>query len=270
MTIVERTDMMSVAGEQLQVRLLHPQVLEDSDKAPMLIFLHEALGCIEQWRDFPEALVGATGLPALIYDRCGFGGSQPLAVPRGLDYMQREVASLDALLTAYAVATPLLVGHSDGATLALLYAAAFPERPQAVISEAAHLFVEDETLVGIRDAVERWRTTDLPAKIERFHGVKASQVFSAWTETWLNPDFREWNIEAEMKHIRCPVLAMQGVDDDFGTERQLQAIRSGVSGPCRTRLLPACGHTPHREARDEVLAEMTDFIAELGRFNTVA
>ena len=265
MKITDRTFMVSAAGEQLQVRLLKPESLVPDDSTPTLVLLHEALGSIAQWRDFPEALVKTTGLPTLIYDRCGFGGSQPIETPRGLDYLAREVESLDHLLSACAVTKPLLLGHSDGATIALLYAATFPERPLAVISEAAHLFVEEETLTGIKAAVERWRTTDLRQKLARYHGANADKVFFAWTETWLDPAFREWNVEVQIKHIVCPILAIQGEDDEFGTVQQVDSITALVSGSCQIRMIAACGHTPHYEAKDVVLAEMTNFIGDLSR-----
>lgn len=263
MTNDEGTGMMTVAGEQLQVRTFRPPGA--ASDGPTLVLLHEALGSIAQWRDFPAALVEATGLPALLYDRCGFGGSQPLAAPRGRDYLAKEVDRLETLLQICKVSQPLLVGHSDGATLALQYAATFPGRPLAVISEAAHLFVEEETLAGIRAAVQRWQTTDLRQRLARYHGDKADAVFAAWTDTWLDPEFHAWNIEALMPRVTCPVLAIQGEDDEFGTARQLEAICAGVSGPCRSRLIATCGHIPHHQARSAVLAEMSAFIGDLPR-----
>jgi len=263
MTIVDRTFMVTAAGERLQVRQLQPEGLVAEANSATLVFLHESLGCIAQWRDFPQALVESTGLPALVYDRCGFGGSQSLAVPRGLDYQEREVESLHDLLHVCAVTSPLLVGHSDGATLSLLYAATFPEHPLAVISEAAHLFVEEETLAGIRSAVERWHTTDFRERLMRSQGEHTDRVFSAWTETWMDPAFRNWSIVARMSDVSCPVLALQGEEDEFGTIKQLESISASVGGTCRTRLIPDCGHIPHRETQVEVLAEMTDFITAL-------
>lgn len=257
--------MVTAAGERLQVRLLRPLHLDPEDESPTLVLLHEALGCIAHWRDFPDALARATGLPVLLYDRCGFGGSQPLEVPRGMNYHEREVESLHGLLDVCAVKRPILVGHSDGATVALLYAATFPQRPLAVISEAAHLFVEEETLAGIRAAVGLWHTTDFRDRLMRYQGEHTDRVFSAWTETWLDPEFRGWTVEARMHNLTCPVLAIQGEDDEFGTERQLLAICSTVAGPCRRRLIPACGHNPHREAGAKVLEEINDFLEELLR-----
>lgn len=263
MALSEQMKMVTAAGERLQVRLLRPDGCEPEENRPTLVFLHEALGSITQWRDFPDALVESTGLPALVYDRCGFGGSQVLDVPRGLNYLEREVEVMHDLLEVCCVRKPLLVGHSDGASLALLYAATFPERPLAVISEAAHLFVEDETLAGIRNTVELWQTTDLRDRLLRYQGEHTDRAFAAWTVTWLDPAFRGWTIEAHMKKVFCPVLALQGEADEFGTVKQLDAIGASVAGPCRCRLLPVCGHTPHREARAEVLEAMTDFVEEL-------
>ena len=231
MTIVDRTFMVTAAGERLQVRQLQPEGLVAEANSATLVFLHESLGCIAQWRDFPQALVEATGLHDLLH--------------------------------VCAVIRPLLVGHSDGATLSLLYAATFPEHPLAVISEAAHLFVEEETLAGIRSAVERWHTTDFRERLMRSQGEHTDRVFSAWTETWMDPAFRNWSIVARMPDVSCPVLALQGEEDEFGTIKQLESISASVGGTCRTRLIPDCGHIPHRETQVEVLAEMTDFITAL-------
>ncbi|AMV70452.1 alpha/beta hydrolase [Desulfuromonas carbonis] len=255
--------MMTVLAERLQVQWFRPQQAAGTATQPTVVLLHEALGSIAQWRGFPQTLADATGLPVMAYDRCGFGGSQALMAPRGLDYLDRELASLDALLSACDIQRPLLFGHSDGATLALLYAAAFPERPLAVISEAAHLFVEEATLAGIRAVVQRWQNSDLCQRLSRYHGAKAETVFATWAETWLDPAFRSWNVEAQMAAVRCPVLALQGENDEFGTVRQLQAVVDGVGGRCRSCLLADCAHVPHRQAEAEVLAEVCDFLGEL-------
>lgn len=261
MTHDERTFQVTVAGETLQVQRITPPAVEEEGMT--LVLLHEALGSIAQWRDFPVALVQATGLPALVYDRCGFGQSQPLPAPRELPYLEREVASLKALLELCDVKRPLLVGHSDGGTLALLFAAAFPGQVEAIISEAAHLFVEDQTLVGIREVVARWEQGDLKQKLERYHGDKTEQVFRAWAGTWLEPGFRSWNIEALMADVTCPVLAIQGCDDRFATVRQLDAICDGLAGRAERCLIEACAHAPHHEARATVLEHVTTFIAGL-------
>lgn len=261
MSIKDNTFKVTVAGEELNVRYLCP---EGNDNArTTLVLLHEALGSVIQWRDFPEVLLDITGLPVLLYDRCGFGESQSLTEPRGLDYFEREVSSLELLLRACEVDKPILLGHSDGATIALLFAATYPERISAVISEAAHLYVEDETINGITEVVKRWETTDMRQKLERYHGKKAENVFRAWADTWLNPLFRDWTIEARMPEVTCPVLAIQGVDDEFGTEQQLQTISSRISGPCRSSVINACGHIPHHQARAAVLDEITAFLGDV-------
>lgn len=229
--------------------------------APTLVFLHEALGCTAMWKDVPEQLSGMTGLPALIYDRHGHGKSGALAGPRDPDYLDRESFEiLPAILEACGVADPLLVGHSDGGSIALLYASRYPAR--AVVTEAAHVFVEDVTLAGIRDAVDAWRATDLEQKLARYHGTKTGALFTAWAETWLSDDFVSWNIEAALPGITCPALIIQGEGDEYGTRRQVEAIAGGVSGPARTLLLPDCRHVPHLQAADRVLPAIADFIAD--------
>jgi pimeloyl-ACP methyl ester carboxylesterase len=262
MQIDEITSMATVDGEKLNIRKLTPIGVKKS--SPTLVFLHEALGSVAQWRDFPEALVSRCSLPALLYDRCGFGNSQPLQVSRGLDYLAREVVCLKAVLDRYHIEKAVLVGHSDGATLALLFAASCPERVSAVISEAAHLYVEEETLAGIRKAKERWNCSDMRQRLERYHGKKTEQVFRAWYETWLDPAFRNWNIEDKVATVVSPVLAIQGTEDEFGTVRQLDSICALVKGPWRRCLVAGCAHVPHYQARAEVLEEMVSFVAELG------
>lgn len=262
MNITQDIHRVSVSGEELYVRQLTPEGVNDC--LPTLILLHEALGSVALWRDFPEALVEETGLPALMYDRCGFGESQPLISPRQGEYLEQEVDCLRGLLEGFDIEHPLLVGHSDGGTLALLYAASYPDAVSAVICEAAHLFVEEITLDGIRKTVARWENSDLRQKLERYHGSKAESIFRLWVNTWLDPDFHDWNIEELMPRICCPVLALQGENDEFGTDRQLNAISSGISGTTRTRLLKSCGHVPHHQARHDVLAEMKSFALEVG------
>jgi len=261
MMIEKRAYTAMVDGEDLHVCRLGTR--GDSGQDPTLVFLHEALGSVAQWRDFPELLSAKCALPALIYDRCGFGLSQPKVDSRGEGYLTRDMESLKSLLDDCSIEQAVLVGHSDGATLALLFAAAFPERVAAVVSEAAHLFVEDETLAGINAAVQRWKNTDFRRRLERYHGLKTEQVFWNWAGTWLDPAFRRWNIEAEVARVSCPVLAIQGGDDGFGTVRQLDTLCTLVGGPHVRCLIDDCGHVPHHQAREEVLDEMARFVAGL-------
>ena len=232
---------------------------ETADR-PTLVLLHEGLGSIAQWRDFPHQLAAATGLPALVYDRVGHGGSGPLTAAREAHYLHQEAEeSLPAVLEACGVAAPLLVGHSDGGTIALLYAAVFPDNPCAVVTEAAHVFVEDVTLAGIRAAVEAYESGDLRDRLARHHGERTGPMFRGWSDTWLSPGFRHWNIEAALPHIRCPLLAIQGEDDEYATPAQLRAIAAGAPG-AETLLLPGCGHTPHHQARERVLQAIVRFV----------
>jgi len=229
-----------------------------------LVFLHEGLGSIPQWKDFPEALCRATGRRGLVYERWGFGGSERLILPRPRDYLTGEAeAALPEVLDACGIARPVLVGHSDGASIALLFAAAFPERAAACVSLAAHVFVEDITITGIRGVVARWESGDLRGRLARYHGGNTETMFRGWAETWLRPDFRDWVMVDRLPRVTCPVLVMQGEDDEHGSAAQVTAIAAGVSGRAETALLPGCGHSPHLEAREIVLSRIAAFLAGL-------
>lgn len=252
-------------GRRLAVRRLEPGPRRAAERdRPTLVFLHEGLGSIAQWRDFPAALCAATGLPGLVYERWGFGGSEPLVLPRPRDYLEHEAErALPELLDACAVSRPILVGHSDGGSIALLYAAAFPGRPAACITEAAHAFVEDVTLDGIRAAEQAWRRGGLEARLARYHGANTETVFRGWTETWLRPDFRDWTLVERLPAIACPLLVIQGADDEYGTAAQVETIVARSGGPAEALLVPACGHSPHHQRRAVVLRAMTDFVGRI-------
>jgi len=230
-------------------------------RSPVLVFLHEGLGSIAQWRDFPEALVERSGLPALLYDRRGHGGSDPLTGLRTPRYLHLEALEvLPQVLERCGVGDAILVGHSDGGSMALLFASAFPELTRGAITEAAHVFVEEETLAGIRRAGEAWRSTRLAEKLARYHGDKTHALFHAWHDTWLAPEFRDWDLEDCLPGIRCPLLVIQGDEDEYATEAQMRAIAEQVRGPVETLMVPRCGHIPHHQARETVLEAMTQFI----------
>jgi pimeloyl-ACP methyl ester carboxylesterase len=255
-----------VAGNRLRVRLLAPGPRHRADSPTHLVFLHEGLGSIAQWRDFPEALVRATGLPAMLYDRLGHGESAPFGAPRPPHYLEEEARdTLPRLLEACGIPQPLLLGHSDGATLALLFAAEFPRTPRAVIAEAAHVFLEELTLAGIRHAAEAFREGRLRKGLLPFHGSKVDALFRAWSETWLAPSHRDWDITPCLSAIQAPVLMIQGEEDPYGSTAQIQAVLSRVSGPSEGWLLPGCGHAPHHQAREAVLARVAHFIRALPR-----
>ncbi|HOF04663.1 MAG TPA: alpha/beta hydrolase [Syntrophales bacterium] len=231
---------------------------------PWLVFLHEGLGSIGQWRDFPVTLCEKTGLPGLVYDRWGYGGAEVCREQGNRDYLHREALTfLPRVLDHFGIARAVFIGHSDGGTIALIFGGAYPERTAGIITEAAHVFVEDVTLAGIRDAVTAYATTDLKARLARYHGDKTDLVFRRWSETWLGPSFRDWNIEALLPRVGCPVLAIQGEDDPYGTPAQVKAIVAQTAGPAEGFLVPRCGHIPHTQARETVLAAMASFIGKV-------
>ena len=247
-----------IAGLRLEYR----DIPATTEGRPVLLLLHEGLGCVAMWRHFPEKLAAATGCRVIVWSRAGYGGSAPRPEPRGVDYMHREaLEALPAFIAALGVECPVLVGHSDGGSIALIFAGAHPEVPRAVAVMAPHEFVEEETLAGIRAAREAWSSCDLPAKLGRYH-PDAQRVFSDWNDTWLSPAFRDWNIEASLPRIRCPVLALQGEDDEYATMRQIEVIAEPVP---RTRLvkLANCGHSPHRDQEAAVLSALAAFVARL-------
>lgn len=218
------------------------------------------------WKDFPAAVAEATGCPTLVYDRLGHGKSSlsPEPSPRTADFFQTEAyENLPAVLRAADIASAdvVLIGHSDGGTIALLHAGKFPVR--AVITEAAHVFVDDISVAGLAAARKAWRETDLKHRLARHHGVNTVAMFDAWSSMWSADWFRDWNIEAALPDIACPVLAIQGEDDEYGAMAQLDAIARGVSGPVKTLQVPNCGHAPHVQARAGVEAAMVGFIKSL-------
>jgi pimeloyl-ACP methyl ester carboxylesterase len=228
----------------------------------ILVFLHDSLGCVETWRDFPQHLADRTGLDALIYDRRGYGQSSPFGKEaRTTRYLHEEAGVLFRLLRTLGIARVVLFGHSDGGSIALIAASQRPDLVAALITEGSHVFVEDVTLAGIRHAREVLASTNLRERLVRYHGAKTDAVIAAWIDTWLRPEFREWNIEECLAPIVCPVLAVQGENDEYGTAAQVQAIVRGVRGPARSLMVGDVGHTPHRDAKEAVLKASSDFIA---------
>jgi pimeloyl-ACP methyl ester carboxylesterase len=234
-----------------------------SSEAPTLIFLHEGLGSAAMWRDFPAKLAAATGAPALVYSRPGYGHSPPPAGPRGPDYMHVEALEiLPELRRALGLAEVVLVGHSDGASIALIHAGTGRWPVRALILEAPHVFVEKITVESIENAKEIFETTALRDRLGRYH-ADPEAMFWTWNRAWLDPRFRNWNIEASLPGVRCPVLAIQGEDDEYGTLAQLDAIERGVAGRFERLVLAQCGHAPHRDREAATLAAMTRFIRSL-------
>jgi pimeloyl-ACP methyl ester carboxylesterase len=230
---------------------------------PTIVFLHEGLGCHAQWRDLPERLAAATGFGACAFSRWGYARSDPRPRPWPMAFLDDEAhRMLPAVLDALGLERVLLYGHSDGGTIALAFAAAHPARVAGLITEAAHVMVEACTLEGLRSLRERWASGGLREALERYHGARADDVFHGWSDVWLAPAFRNWDIRATLAGVSCPVLAIQGSADEYGTPRQLDDIAAGVSGPVHTWLIPGCGHAPHRERPAEVFARAAAFLAE--------
>ena len=230
--------------------------------APVIVFLHEGLGSVALWRDFPQKVVEATGYPALVYSRYGYGWSDPLAAPRRVEFMHEEaLQALPELLDKLGIERPILFGHSDGASIALIHAGG-AQRPLAgVVVMAPHVMVEDITIRSIEAAREAYATTDLREKLARYH-ADVDSAFRGWNDIWLDPAFREWNIEEYLPRIRCPVLAIQGEDDEYGTMEQLERIRRAVPDVELLKLAD-CRHSPHRDQPQAVIDALVRFVARI-------
>lgn len=224
-----------------------------------MLFLHEGLGSVSQWRDFPERIVAATGLPAIVYARYGHGQSDVLEQAHGVDFMHCEaLESLPELLRALGIARPILIGHSDGASIALIHAGSgHPVR--ALVAMAPHVFVEDISIEGIVAAKQSFETTGLPQKLARHHRDPA-KTFYGWNDIWLAPAFRRWNIERFLPAIRCPLLAIQGYGDAYGTMAQIDAIARQAGGSVEVLKLERCGHSPQRDQPQIVAGAIVDFV----------
>ena len=251
----------AAGGSRIQAKSVLPPGSALTGGRPVLVFLHEELGSITQWRHFPLALAQATGLAALLYDRLGHGRSEARDRLPGTDYLEVEAFErLPKVLAACGIEAPLLVGHSDGATIALLYASRFPGVPAAVVAEAPHPFIEEATIRGVWRSIHTLESAALRERMRSHHGSQAEALFRAWSDIWLSPAFREWSMVHLLPAIRCPVLVIQGEDDACATPDQVRAILEGVSGPAEALLVPGCAHVPHLQARDLVLAGMARFI----------
>ena len=254
---------LQAGGHRLSAKAILAQGQTLAGAAPVLVFLHEGLGSIGQWRDFPLALARATGLPALIYDRYGYGGSEPLLAPRPPDYLEQEAQfALPELLRACGIQAPILIGHSDGASIALLFGTFFPGLPLGIVSEAAHVLIEPISIAGIQTTLKAFESTPLRAQLARHHGDKVEAMFHGWSDVWLSPEYQGWNMCHRLPAITAPVLAIQGEDDAYGSPAQVQAILTGVHGPAQALLIPGCGHVPHFQARAQVLARISTFIKD--------
>lgn len=231
-----------------------------ADSAPTLVFLHEGLGSASMWRGFPRRLADATGCGALVYSRRGYGSSPPAALPRPIRYMHDEADVLEGVLRDHGVRDAIVVGHSDGASIALIYAGRHPVR--ALILEAPHVFVERISVESIAAMKRIYETTDLRTRLARYHD-DVDNAFRGWNDVWLHPDFLAWNIEEFLPAIDAPMLLIQGSDDEYGTWAQIEAIARQVRGRVDTLLVEGAGHSPHRDRPELVLDAMAAFVNQL-------
>lgn len=244
--------MIEVRGRKLETLRLGPK------GGPTLVLLHEGLGSLGLWRDFPQKLSDATGLGAFIYSRAGYGRSDPPPLPRPVRYMHDEAGLLPELLESADIAEPVLVGHSDGASIAII-AAGQGLSVRALILEAPHVFTEESGLQSIAKMRDLYARTDLRTRLSRWH-QDVDAAFHGWNGAWLHPDFRRWNIEEYLPLIQAPMLLLQGEDDEYGSLKQLEAIQRGAKGKTERVLLPGCGHSPHKDQPQETLLAMAGFL----------
>ena len=241
------------AGRRLEYRIW-------GEGAPELILLHEGLGCVALWKDFPAALGAATGRTVLAYSRAGYGGSDPDDLPRPLDWMKLEAERLRDVTTALGAERAVLVGHSDGATIAALRAGFWGD-PPGVVLMAPHFFTEEMGLAEITRAREAFQASDLPARMAKYHR-DARATFYGWADAWLDPRFKVWNVEHALDAISCPILAIQGAGDQYGTLRQIEVIAERAQGPVDSVVFERCRHSPHLERGADTIEHIVGFLSK--------
>lgn len=257
---------LSLSGTPLRIE--YTWVGRDASDAPVLVFLHEGLGSVAMWRDFPARLCETVGARGLVYSRPGYGRSTQRAASErwAPDFMHVQArALLPALLRELGVEQPWLFGHSDGGSIALLYAAAFPQALRGAIVLAPHILVEDVSVSSIEKARQAYLHTDLKQRLGRYH-EDVDSAFWGWNDIWLAPEFRGWTIEEELRAIRCPLLAMQGLDDEYGTLEQIRGIARRVP-QARLVEIPDCGHSPHKDQPQAVIEAVTSFMVNASAQN---
>jgi pimeloyl-ACP methyl ester carboxylesterase len=234
--------------------------------APPIVLLHDSLGSVEQWRDFPQALAETTGADVIAYDRLGFGRSTPRHEPPSANFIREEATLFfPALQRTLGLGRCVLFGHSVGGAMALVIAGTHPSVCAAVITEAAQAFIEERTLAGVRAARAQFQAPTEFARITRWHGEKARWVLDAWTEVWLSPQFRRWSLDEDLARVSCPVLAIHGDTDQYGSVAFPRRITDTVQGVAELAVLDHCGHVPHREKTAEVLRLTTSFLGRNAR-----
>ncbi len=256
------TELLPLRWQQRDIRIEYRWAGSSDASAPVMVFLHEGLGSVSLWKDFPDTLCAALGLRGLVWSRPGYGRSTARApdehwAPDFMHLQAREV--LPALFDALGIERPWLFGHSDGGSISLLYAAMFPDALCGAIVLAPHLFVEEISVAGIAQARVAYETQGLRTRLSRHHD-DVDSAFYGWNDIWLDPAFRDWNIEAELGSIHCPLLAIQGEHDEYGTMRQVLDLRDRLPGT-EVLALRDCGHSPHRDQPQAVIDAVRRFVA---------
>lgn len=251
----------SLSGVKLFVKKIFPKENIDS-QFPVMVFLHEGLGSIDQWKGFPEKLVKATGSPALVYDRLGYGKSSPLTEERQLDYIHKEEVLFRKLLHQLNIKSYFLIGHSEGGSLALIHAAQHPKGLLKVVTLAANTRLEAKVKPSILSVVKQYEkeNSKLKQALAKYHGEKTDAVFYAWSKTWTSDFFTSWNIIDELKQIEVPLLAFHGKNDQYTSLFQMENIRKYVSGPKSLHVMDNCSHHPHFDHEKEVIEAINNFL----------
>ena len=248
----------AVRGHALEARWWND---EQRAQTEPIVLLHEGLGSVALWRDFPDALATGAGRAVFAYSRRGHGASDRPAAPHTARFMHEEAIEwLPEVLDAAGIGRAILFGHSDGASIALVFAATFPKRATALILEAPHVFVEDVSVASIIRMKREYDTTNLRERLARYH-TNVDAAFHGWNDVWLAPEFREWNLEEYLPSVTAPTIVIQGEQDEYGTLRQVAAIVRQVAGSVETLILPDCGHSPHRDQPPRVIAAVAEFLA---------
>ncbi len=248
---------LDIAPHRLEYKFVGPR----PDAAPTLVLLHEGLGSVGLWGDFPDKLAAATGLGVFAYSRAGYGRSSLVTLPRPLTFMHHEAQDvLPRVLAAIGLQRGLLVGHSDGASITAIHLGSVADhRVKGGVLIAPHFFTEEVGLTEIARARQAYDTGDLRGKLARWHD-DVDNAFRGWNDAWLDPDFRKWDITNVLAYIRAPLLVVQGAEDQYGTARQVEVVAQECYCPVETRLLPGVRHSPHREAPDVLIKEIADFV----------
>jgi pimeloyl-ACP methyl ester carboxylesterase len=256
MTSLAPSGLLRIGAADLEYRMIGPS----PEDAPTIVMLHEGLGCVGLWGDFPDRLQAATGAGVLVYSRAGYGASTPVTLPRPLDYMHVEALDvLPKLLDATGFREGLLLGHSDGASIAAIYSGGVDDRRiRGVAMIAPHFVVEDISVTSIAAIKQAYETSGLKAKLARWHR-DVDNAFYGWNSAWLDPKFRCWDISEYLSKIRVPVTIVQGADDQYGTLRQIEIAKQECDCPVEVAIMPGAGHSPHREAPEATLNAIAEF-----------